>query len=378
MKSTISKLLTGTITEEELIELRNWLDNPKNKSELESYVRDYHDLNLATLKNNVDAAYDKVIDHVERNERPVRRLVPKWSKYAAAVLLLLGVGLLYQQGFFSSENEAKLIPKDEAITLELDNGAIQKIDVFQSKEVKDEDGNVIGAQTRNRIRYSKASEVSKTVFNTLKVPKGRQFELALSDGTSVHLNAGSSLRYPVHFPSSGPRQVFLTGEAYFNVSENTAKPFLVNVSEIDVKVLGTAFNVSAYNEDKNIEVVLVEGAVALNRNNDAAKDDTTLLTPGQKGSFNLSSKNIDVDRVNVTMYTSWMQRRLVFRNLTFDNILIKLERHYNVEIENTNRELGKEVFNASFDDIGIEEVLSFFNDTHEIDFTIENNKVIIK
>lgn len=377
MKKYITKLLLGTITKKEVIELRNWLKDTKNQAILESYVRDYHDLNLATLKNNLDEAYNKVSHQIDIYEKPVKRLFPNWTKYAAAIVFLIGLGFFYQQGFFSPQGQNVLLPKDESITLELDNGSIQTIDITGVKEVRDSEGNVVGAQKQDQISYSQASQKEELIYNTLTIPNGKKFQIELSDGTLVHLNAGSSLRYHVNFLSEGPRQVFLSGEAYFDVAKNVSNPFIVNVDELDVKVLGTQFNVSAYEEDKNIDVVLVEGAVSLDKKNELQNHSVT-LSSGQKGSYKQDSKIIMVNEVNTNLYTSWRQGYLVFRDLTFDNILTKLERHYNIEIENTNAELGKEIFNASFDNVEVEKVLSYFNDTHKIDYEIKNNKILIK
>jgi len=377
MKKYITKLLLGTITKKEIIELRNWLKDTKNQAILESYVRDYHDLNLATLKNNLDEAYNKVTHQIDIYEKPVKRLFPNWTKYAAAIVFLIGLGFFYQQGFFLPQGQNVLLPKDESITLELDNGSIQTIDITGVKEVRDSEGNVVGAQKQDQISYSQANQKEELIYNTLTIPNGKKFQIELSDGTLVHLNAGSSLRYPVNFLSEGPRQVFLSGEAYFDVAKNVSNPFIVNVDELDVKVLGTQFNVSAYEEDKNIDVVLVEGAVSLDKKNELQNHSVT-LSSGQKGSYKQDSKIIMVNEVNTNLYTSWRQGYLVFRDLTFDNILTKLERHYNIEIENTNAELGKEIFNASFDNVEVEKVLSYFNDTHKIDYEIKNNKILIK
>lgn len=377
MKKNITKLVLGTITENEILELRSWLKDPKNQAILESYVRDYHDLNLATLKSNLDEAYNKVNQQIDSHEKPVKKLFPNWSRYAAAIVLLLVLGYIYQQNLLSNADRNILVPKDEIITLQLDNGTIQTIDVNGTKEVKDSKGNVIGTQNQNQISYSKAGEKEELVFNTLKIPKGKKFQIELSDGTLVHLNAGSSLRYPVNFLREGPRQVFLSGEAYFDVAKNESNPFRVNVDDLEVRVLGTQFNVSAYNEDEYIDVVLVEGSVNLNKK-DRIEGDVVELSPGQKGSYKQNSDSITVNEVNASLYTSWMQGHLVFRDLTFNSILTKLERHYNIEIENTNRELGWEIFNASFDNVEVEKVLSYFNDTHKIEYLIKNNKVLIR
>ena len=377
MKKIISKLLAGPISKEELFELNDWLNDPNNQSVLESYIKDYHDLNLAMLKNNVNAAYNKVIESIEREEKPVKKLVSNWSKYAAAILLLFGLGVLYHQDFFSSSKENTIVPKDDVITLELDNGTIRTIDVSRTKKVTDAKGNTIGKQKLNQIIYSQYHFPEKLEYNTLTIPGGKQFQLELADGTKVHMNAGSSLRYPINFSPTGSRQVSLTGEAFFEVSKDKSRPFIVKVGDLDVKVLGTEFNISAYKEDKNINVVLVEGSVSLNKVDDV-QDGVTKLSPGQKGAFEPTSKNITISQVNTKLYTSWMQGHLVFRNQTFDNILTKLGRHYNIEIKNTNEELGKEVFNASFNNVGIEKVLGYFNVTHKINYSIEDNIVIIK
>lgn len=367
----------GTITEEELVTLREWLDNPKNQSTLESYVKDYHDLNMALLKENVEEAYEKTMRRIERMERPVKRLVPYWTKYAAAAVLIFGIGFLYQQGYFSTKIDDVIVTKEEAITLELENGTIQTINVAQTKVVRDGKGNIIGKQEKNQINYSETDGIQELIYNTLNIPNGKTFRITLSDGTLVVMNAGSSLRYPTSFSPTETRRIFMSGEAYFDVTQDKTRPLIVNVDNLDVEVLGTEFNVSSYNEDVNIEVVLVEGSVKLSAKDELQRNSIE-LSPGQRGSYARISKNVNIDSVNTSLYTSWMQGRLVFRNLTFDQILSKLERHYNIEIENKNTKLGKEVFNASFNEVKIEEVLSFFNDTHEIEYEIKNNKVFIK
>ncbi|MDO6519567.1 FecR family protein [Zobellia uliginosa] len=377
MKNNITKLLMGTISEEELVALRKWLDNPENQSILETYVKGYHDLNLSLLKDNVEEAYGKTIRQIDRAERPVRKLFPNWAKYAAAAVLIFGLGFMYQQGVFSTKKSHILIPNDDVVTLVTENGSVQTIDVQTSEIVKDENGNVIGKQEKNQINYSVGNEVKELTYNTLNVPKGKTFQITLSDGTVVHMNAGSSLRYPVNFSPTQLRKVFLDGEAYFDVTKDKSRPFVVSVDDLDVKVLGTEFNVSSYSEDTNIEVVLVEGAVGLNKISESPEEGVELV-PGQRGAYRRNSENIHIDSVNTDLFTSWMQGHLVFRELTFDQILTKLGRHYNIELENRNSELGQEVFNASFNDATIEEVMSFFNDTHEIDYEISDNKVIIK
>ena len=376
MKDLIFKLLMGTIREKELAELKSWLADPVNRSVLEEYVRDYHDLNLATLENDVDEAYNKVACQIGFDEKPVKRLLHRWARYAAAVALLLAAGLVFQQKFFSEQEQPLIIPKNESVTLELDNGTVRALDISQSAVITDRHGNLLGEQKENQLRYRRSGPSDELVFNTLRVPNGKRFRLELSDGSVVHMNSGSSLRYPVNFPAEG-REVFLSGEAYFEVREDRSRPFAVKAEELGVKVLGTRFNVAAYEEEANIEVVLVEGAVHLKADG-PAQDEGVKLAPGQKGAFERADGNIRVVPVNTSLYTSWMKGQLVFRDMTFDNIVAKLERYYNVDIENGNPELGREIFNASFNNVEIEKVLSFFSEAHQINYTIENNKIIIQ
>jgi ferric-dicitrate binding protein FerR (iron transport regulator) len=183
----------------------------------------------------------------------------------------------------------------------------------------------------------------------------------------------------VKFIASQNRQVFLDGEAFFEVAKDKKHPFLVNANNLNIRVLGTHFNVSNYPEDGLIDVVLVEGSVGLYTANEKFDaDKNTVLKPGYKGSFDKKDNHIETKAVNTDLYTSWMQGRLMFKNMSFNDITKKLERHYNVIIVNQNKKLANEKFHASFGDEPIEKVLSYFNDVHGISYTIKNNEILIK
>ncbi len=377
MKNSISKLIIGTITEQELIDLKVWLEEPKNQSILEEYVKEYYDINLATLKVDVDEAYKKLLAKIDAKEVPVKSLFNHRMKYgsvAAAVLIFI-MTFIAQQLYFSDNNDIPIIQKEEAITLELDNGEIRVIDVLQSKALKDKNGKIIGIQNQEQLEYKNTNGKESLSFNTLSIPFGKRFNLHLSDGTRITLNSGSSLRYPMNFSQLGPREVFLQGEAYFDVFTDQSRPFIVKIDDLEVKVLGTEFNVSAYSDDVHYDVVLVEGSVALNLK-DRPIPDVELLS-GQMGSFHIEKNTIDIESVNTILYTSWMNGHMVFREVKFEEIVKKLQRYYNVEIIIANPEVGKEVFNASFNNVTIMEVLSFFSETHKINYSISDNKIVI-
>jgi len=332
-------------------------------------------------KETADQLFANILSKTQ--EREVI-LLPKrnksWLKYtaiAASLLLLLGIGFTYQNGHFDSQKNQIIEPTQ--ITLQLENGQVQVISEGTKIAVKDADGNIIGTQEGNKIVYHASASSGKLTYNTLKVPYGKRFELQLSDGTSIHLNAGTTLRYPIQFINGQNRQVFLNGEAFFDVAKDKLHPFVVNADELNVRVLGTHFNVSNYPEDEMTDVVLVEGSVGLYESNktfDAEKN--TILKPGFKGSFDRKNNSISTKSVDTEVYTAWVDGELYLRNISFANICKKLERQYDVTITNKNPKLSGEKFNASFKQEPIEKVLSYFNDVYGIQYTITNKQVTIK
>lgn len=320
----------------------------------------------------------KIRDQIQKQEkRQSKKILDRYLKIAAIFVGIIGLGI-----YFSSllDSEASLIPEN-AITLELEDGSIKIIDNEGSTKILDNKGNVVGEQQGKQLVYDDggSNEPETLVYNTLTVPYGQTFELLLSDKTRVHLNAGSSLRFPVQFVKGKDRQVYVSGEAYFDVEKDLEHPFLVNVDELNVRVLGTEFNVLAYPEDNTSEVVLVEGAVGLHHINDTYDSETSSnLEPGYKATFDRENTKIVTKEVITSLYTSWIKGELVFRNMTFTNILKKLERHYDVTIINKNEELSNKVFNANFGDEPIENVLNDLQENYGISYRIENNQITIQ
>lgn len=303
----------------------------------------------------------------------------KYISIAASFLVLLAIGWSYKQGFSNITLDPQEVINSNEITLQLENGEVQVLSESTKSQVTDSKGNVLGTQKGNKMVYDTKTTVENLEYNIIKIPYGKRFELELSDGTTVHLNSGSTLKYPVQFIASANRQVFLEGEAFFDVTKDKKHPFVVNADNLNIRVLGTHFNVSSYPEDKFTDVVLVEGSVGLYTENekfDARKN--TILKPGFKGSFNKKDNRINTESVNTNSYTSWMQGQLVFKNMAFKDIEKKLERHYNVSIVNQNKKLANEKFYGTFEEEPIEKILSYFNDIQGFNYTIKNNEVLIK
>jgi len=361
----IHKFLEGKATSEEIASLEKLEKNAE--SETADIFKDKEEEKI--IKESMFKEIKNTIGNKQRFS---------WWKYASAAAVFIGVVLsgylLYQTPV---ADQTIVIPED-AITLELEDGSIETLKEDGTKRVIDKTGKVLGVQNGARLSYEDAKTTEDLVYNTLTVPYGKRFELKLSDGTQVNLNAGTSLKYPIKFLKGQYRKVFLNGEAFFDVSKDSLHPFMVNADDLNVRVLGTRFNVSSYPEDDRTDVVLVEGSVGMNEQKENFDEgSSTMLEPGFKGTFQKTSGKIEKEPVITDIYTAWMGGELVFRNMTFENILRKLERHYNVSISNTNVDLGNTVFNASYGKVTLKKVLEDLKLTHGIDYSISQNNVTI-
>jgi len=383
IQKLLHKFILNQCTVEEVNEVVEYYRNNKLTSDfpevedIKSLLNEMPEMDEGTadkiFSNILISAKETEVIDIVSEKNPFR----KYLGIAASILVLLTIGLSYQQGFFNSK-EAPVLNGNE-ITLQLENGDIQVISAGKKSQIADAEGNVIGNQNGNKIVYDTETTADKLVYNTLKIPYGKRFELQLSDGTIVHLNSGTTLKYPVKFIAGENRQVFLDGEAFFDVTKDKTHPFVVNADNLNVRVLGTHFNVSNYPEDNLTDVVLVEGSVGLYTANEKFNaEKNTILKPGFKGSFSKINNQIKTKAVVTDVYTAWIKGGLTFREMTFKDISKKLERHYNVTIVNQNAKLSNEKFNASFGDEPIAKVLSYFNEIHGINYTLKNNEVLIK
>lgn len=308
--------------------------------------------------------------------RPVRNIGLSILKYAAVFVGFMALAYFFMAKNLDAKNELK-IDTENAIVLKIDDQEVRVIDQGENREIVSDDGLVVGKQQGNSLVYDPEAKIEKLVYNELSVPYGKIFNLELSDGTIVHLNSGSSIKYPIKFVGNGKRQVFLQGEAYFKVAKDTEHPFIVNANEVAVEVLGTEFNVSSYEEDTEINTVLVEGSVRLTSL--SKSDEEVMLSPGYKGAFDKNNRTITKGTVDLNLHTSWIKGELIFRKSPFNNMIKKIERRYNVTIINYNEGLNEKMFNARFD-VNIESIHDVMNSISNVtpfQFKIEANEVII-
>ncbi|MDN3724161.1 FecR domain-containing protein [Aequorivita sp. SDUM287046] len=371
MKQLIIKYLNETISEAEKLQLLEWLQTPKNQRTFIEFVKINHRLNKLSSPVDSERAFQKLMANIAspKPNIPVRKIIPNWLKYAA---VFVGVAILGYSIYFNSPQK-NTIPAAPQITLQLEDGTIRTVNENGESVIVDANGNRISEQKGDALIYSD-NEIAQTLqYNILSVPNGKTFRLSLSDGSKVVLNAGTKLKYPVNFLKDDNRKVFLNGEAYFEVAKDLEHPFIVDTDDMDVEVLGTQFNVTSYTEDQKTYTVLVEGKVAAH--NKLVDEEGKILNPNEKVSF--ENEKLKVEEVNVSKYVAWVQGQLVFVDDSFNVIANKLERKFNVKIENNYAALNDISITATFTNETIEEVLKTFQTYKNFHYSINNGKITV-
>lgn len=239
MKQLVIKYLTDTISKEELKALQDWLQLPKNQEYFKNAVQANQILDASYTSIDVEEAYQKALGLSETNNTPIRKIFRNLYKYAAvaiiAVVLSIGIYSLVKRNNPDLPNSITEIASP--VTLEFEDGTIKVLDENARKSITNTLGEKVAEQEFGKLVYEKSSKAHPNLaYNRLKVPFGKRFELRLTDGSSILLNAGSELRYPQSFAGLDSRNVFLEGEAYFNVEENPQQPFIVHTEQMNVRV----------------------------------------------------------------------------------------------------------------------------------------------
>ena len=379
-ESLILKYINQTSSSNELKVLIKALEDIKNVRVFKEYIKtNYYSIYVMNQFETEDIM-SEIKKRIHRTQKKEKGAVffKKTLKYAAIVVLMFSLGYYSHLNSIGYGVEVqKITPKADDIVLSAEgNDFIIQKDEYKNQSEKKLVSKINLVQKSNQLIYDNDIKVEKISFHTLKVPYGKRFNIIFSDGSKVYLNSGSSIKYPIKFIPNQVREVFLEGEAFFDVTENKSDLFIVNSNGINVEVYGTRFNVRNYPEDYNSDIVLVQGSVGITN---SKNDDVTKLTPGFKGSVNKENLKIEKSKINTKIYTSWIDGEFIFRNESFSQILKKLERLYNVTIIDNREKKSKELFNAAIDveNEKIEEVLNYFNKIYNIEYQIFNNKIII-
>ena len=384
-KKKFEKLLIAFLNQnaslEDLKLLIKSLESIKNIELFKLYIKINYYSVYAMSELEKNDIIDVIKGRISKENRKVKifNIFRKTINYAALFVFAFGLG------YFSFINDLgygvevkKIIPKADDIVLINEKGEkiVIKKDEYKNKSLVIIDSENKVVRKSNELIYDSNSPIEELLFHSLKVPYGKRFDIYLSDGTKVYLNSGTSLRYPVKFLKDKPREVFLDGEAFFDVTDSKMDMFIVNSNGIRVEVYGTKFNVRNYPEDYVSDVVLVKGSVGITNNQ---SDNIIKLSPGFRGSVNKENFLIETTKINTKLYTSWIDGEVIFRNESFNQIVKKLERLYNVTIINNHKTISNELFNANIDveNEKIEDVLGYFNQIYNIEYQTFKNKIII-
>jgi hypothetical protein len=365
----IEKYIQGKASVEEVECIINaTLESPKFKAELLERIK------INALTNDAEFDVDIAWSEFQNNIKSINRKRKMQVVMKIAAIFMIGV-FVATLVFKTNKEEIN----ENEIVLELSNGTKKIINTATNSKIINANGEIVGEQVDTKIVFTGNEEKDdKIEYNTLYVPYGKRFQVEFSDGSVAYLNSGTNIKFPVQFKKGKPRKVYLDGEAYFDITKDKDHSFIVGTNTLDTKVYGTKFNVSSYKSDNKNEVVLVEGKVSVSKNNsNSGTKKETYLKPHQMAFLNDPSQEIKVNNVNPNDYTSWIKGELVFNDLLFADIIRKLERHYNVEIDNNYTELNNIRFTGNFDIESIEQVLRSFSNYRDFKYTINNNQIYI-
>jgi len=354
-----------------------WTNYEKENPECREALREAIEKFKITFNNFVpsDDQYNLLLENIRKDtiyrKRKIKRLL-RFTASAACLIIFIASSLFV---YFSQIS----YPDNDQILGEInDNENIQFISPHKSISFS-QDANLIISKDGNAIVSTKEGDTLEDMnlpeksLNKLIVPYGKRSSLILADGTKVWLNSGTEVEFPSTF-SSNTRDITVRGEIYIEVIKDNNKPFFIHTSNIDIQVVGTKFNVSAYKDDITESVVLVEGKIIVKIKDQSSTEmlpnDMLVISPeGTK-------KNI----VNVDEYITWKDGILFFNKATLSDILNKVGRYYNVSFENNDQiEFARRTYSGKLIlSDNIDEVLSSVSAFSSTVYTRENNKILIK
>lgn len=304
------------------------VEHPELKPRVERAIELYKTrvrLNDYSLTPEQVEQYHDAFRH-RASRRGKRRAINYWLSGAAAILLLLGINQVYKPFV---KNDSGLLDFVQANSLAADSVS-KDIQLYVSADelitIAEKEADIAYNTDSIQVTGKSMAEVNMLAYSQLVVPRGRRSRLTLSDGTTLHVNAGTTVVYPNRF-TGNTREIYVDGEVFLDVASNEKQPFVVRTSEIAVRVLGTRFNVMAYEEDAETRVVLASGAVQITSNNNSRK---TELAPSQM--YGYRKGQATVAQVDVEKHISWVQGMLHVEDERLDILMTRLSRYYGEEI----------------------------------------------
>jgi len=369
----------------ELLEkYHNGTCNEQERAAVEAWYNFYGvNAESSLLTEDLDARKQMIWKKVQSDYKAPKVFKLNFKQIVAAACLLIVSGFaIYFYNEKQSENKlAKgsyaqhILPGKQGATLTLANGKKIKLTEATKGELAMESGVTIAKGENGEVVYTVHERVAtlqnKGKLNELSTAKGETYQIQLPDGTKVWLNAASSLKFPTAFVGA-ERNVELIGEAYFEVSKNKLKPFTVLAEGTKVAVLGTHFNVMAYNNEKLVKTTLLEGAVQLSKGGSKV-----ILKPGQEGKIGNQDTDFKVENVDATSAVAWKNGLFLLEDESLESIMRKIERWYDVEVVYKDVDKGL-LFGGSVSRYdSVSEVLDKLELTGGLHFKIEGRRIIV-
>ncbi len=386
----IVSFLSKEASQDEIDELNAWLESSEeNKQIFNSYLHSWQvsSLSESAVKINIKKAWDKVNKQtLSAGRSKTKQLIYTLSKYAAIILVFAGLSFIaYHYWQTSLKKEMPQVAASGRIILH--DGTVINLNeksgdiAYNQKNGKITLNNEIilsGKAEAGKKQSHDFISYKKMAYNTIIVPNGHYYKLIFPDGTTAWVNSGSTLKYYSENPSD-LRMVELQGEAYFDVTHNKSIPFIVKINEIDVKVLGTSFNVKSMEGDDLIKTTLVSGSIQLTGKKDKYKSFEIKINPGEQAIYSKTIKNIEVFKVDTEMYCCWKDGYFKFLNTPFSEVIKSISRIYGVEIvlQGDERNFNKKISGKLIRNYSITQALDNLSLLKPFEYQIKENKINI-
>ena len=364
----ISKYLQGEATEEEVEILFDWADSAtKNREELIASKKIWALSAISNTTNTVNLKKVQLKIKAAKN----KKLRSISYRYAAILVFGLFIASVFVYQFSLKENSE--------ILLELSNGSKKIISLDENQDIVNREGELLGIQREGTISYEDIADngSAELVFNTLSVPYAKRLHLVFSDGSSVFLNAGTTIKFPIKFLKGQPRKVFLDGEAFFDIVKDEKHAFIVQANRLRTKVYGTKFNVNSYRNNDLDQIVLQEGSVGVKSNGEQTKTSVEILLKPNEIAILDKTDLLYKQKVDIKSHIAWVKGVFMFKNERFEDIFKKLERHYDVSIQINQFTLNDSRYTGTFDKETIAEVLKTFSQLKGFSYEIDNKEITI-
>ncbi|WP_461633398.1 FecR family protein [Labilibaculum euxinus] len=376
----ISKEIVDELSADEVKKLETWKSESKANKELYEIIKRGEkrvERNNYAANLNVKSAFGKVKDKIKPQQKIIR--LKEWGLRIAAVLVIgVLVGTLYHISTkdlkYESELAASTIePGSSKAVLQLYNGETLQLENKSNDSIVEKDGTII-SNLNGKLSYAANEDVAlQTIYNTVKVPVGGEYQLTLSDGTKVMLNSESEIKFPVQF-NQNKRKVWIAGEVFFDVAHNKNKPFIVDVKNVEIEVLGTEFNVEAYHDQKSVVTTLVRGSVEVRKG-----QESVIIKPDQQAFISDEGEQFAVKNVVAKNYVLWKDGVFYFEEADLGTIMQKLERWYGIKVFYMNQTIKMKRFSVEVKRYEeIEDVLNMLARTNKVNFEINKNVVTVK